>query len=89
MKAKSLAVVGGCLLTVGIVIGLVPVSSSGASCGSAMNGEAHLTLALTQGETVADNCQSLLSVVALPMWALLGVGLLLLIAAAIRASLDD
>lgn len=89
MKAKSLAVVGGCLLVVGLVIGLVPVSSGGASCGSAMNSEGHLTLALTQGETVADSCQSLLSMVALPMWALLGVGVLLLIAAAVRASLAD
>lgn len=84
MKAKTLGGVGGCLLVVGLVVGLVPVSWGGTSCGAVMRPEDDLFLGLTAGRSVADGCDSLLSVVALPLWGLLGLGVLLLLAAAVR-----
>lgn len=60
----------------GVLVGLVPVTSAGADCGSALLQEERLSVALVAGEAAADSCQSLLSVLVIPVWALIGLGLL-------------
>ncbi len=81
-----MGVIGAVLLVIGGVVGLIPVSSGGADCGSALMREDWLGVALSEGEAAADGCESLLSILAIPTWALLALGVLLVIAAVVWAT---
>ena len=86
--------VGVCLLVVGLVVGLVPVSSGGVSCGSAFVGsnEAYvrdLTSTLDSdgvSTNLAGDCGSLRSVLRIPAVALLALGVLALGGAALTGT---
>lgn len=89
---KVLGLICGLMLAAGLVAGFVPVSSQGANCGSAFHKSddadvSDLTNTMTgYGSTsAADSCDSLRSVVRIPALALIGVGLVLGLAALVVA----
>lgn len=74
MKAKHvLSLIGGLLLLAGIVIGLVPVSSNGSSCGSVFSG--------ANPYLVPASCGDMRSMLNIPVWLLALTGGALLVVA--------
>ena len=89
MKKQTLMIAGGMMLLVGLVIGFVPVSTGGSSCGSAFvaSNDAQIddytSLLLGEslrGATRADDCASATSMWRVPALALAIPGGLLLLA---------
>jgi hypothetical protein len=74
------------VVVAGLVTGFASVSSGGAPCGSVLNPQDHLLVMLTASESAANRCDSLLSVLAVPTWLLVGTGLVLLAVAGMRAT---
>jgi hypothetical protein len=86
-KIKTLAGVAVVLVLMGAMVGFTPVSSGGASCGSALRPEDTGVIALDQGDVAAHGCDSLLSVIMIPTWVLLTLGAAGLVIAMIWASM--
>ena len=92
MNARLAATIGAALLLVGLVVGLMPVSRGGVSCGSAYHasGDANVSdLASTLGggavTNTADDCDSLRSILRIPsVVLLLGGGIFVAVAATNR-----
>ncbi|HWL99305.1 MAG TPA: hypothetical protein VNP20_18315 [Nocardioidaceae bacterium] len=86
-RIKAWAGVAVVLLLMGAMVGFTPVSSGGAGCGSVLNPQDGLVIALDQGDVAAHGCESLLSVIMIPTWMLLTLGAAGLVVALVWASI--
>ncbi len=78
---KGLLLAGAGLAVIACVVGFVPITAGGADCGTVFLRQDWLAIALSEGEAAADDCEQLLSVLAIPVWVLLGLAALLMVGA--------